>query len=101
MKNLFKSKKIIGLITILLIISCTNSLKIKVDDENALKHVNKICEKLDTAQCNKFKTRFENILILSELGKEAKVMIIQSYGTKYENLTLEDILNKALKEKEE
>ena len=92
--------KYLGVFIFLFLVSCTNNMKVKVSDENALKYVDKICEKLDSTQCKNFKTNFKNVLMLGEYGTEARVFIISHFGKKYENLTLEDILNNPLQQEE-
>lgn len=82
---------------VLTIISCTSNLDRKVSDENVTKYVNEICLELEASQCENFRTRVKQILMLSEFESKGHALIISVYGEKYEYLTFRDVLNKTLK----
>ncbi len=92
-------KKIILLLLITLLNqSCKEGLDIHFNDKDALKIVEAQCKSLPDSLCEKFKANYEKVLIYNAIGKNGKMGAIQDYKKSIENITLQDILDKSLKD---
>ena len=86
-------KKIIFIIFIITLYSCSKPKDIKVDSKKANEYVEIICSELDSITANNFRKEFKRVLIISTVGR-GKATIIKQYSKQYKFLTLGDILNK-------
>ncbi|TYB80331.1 hypothetical protein ES676_01295 [Bizionia saleffrena] len=87
---------LIGLI-FLLSFSCTNQgIDIHFNDKSAKKIVYTQCERMSTELCEKFKREYREVLFLSVRGQQGDVAIISNYEKSKENVTIQDILNRAI-----
>ena len=86
-------KKIIFIILITILYSCSKPKDIKVDSKKANEYVEIICNELDSITANNFKEEFKRVLIISTVER-GKATIIKQYSIQYKFLTLGDILNK-------
>ncbi|WJJ96340.1 hypothetical protein [Algibacter luteus] len=91
-------KSLLIFIVILLIQSCKDGLDVHFNDKNALKIVEAQCKLLPDELCSKFKANYEIVLIYNAIGQDGKMGAIQDYKKSIENITLQDILDKSLKD---
>ena len=86
-------KKILTIITIIIIYSSSHPNNIRVDNIDAKKYVQILSSNLDSLNAKKFKKEFNRIMILQAIPK-GRAVIVKEYSIQYKYLKLGDILDK-------
>ncbi|MFT7157578.1 MAG: hypothetical protein ACI8Q1_002597 [Parvicella sp.] len=90
-------KSTLAIILSIIFLGCSGDPKdVLVDSPNAKDSISEICKDLSEKECNLLWEYFKIALSDGQYGKEGKVGIAYKYGVKYEDLTLGDVLEKAI-----